>query len=225
MAITEIESVKLGGNGCLKEETSVVMSPDKNKVSVLFDNFIIEAGPSTRTNDRKTCHMSINFKVDSNKSVVLKKVDYRGYYFLPDDSRMLIRNTYKIYVPETRHLTRSVSTSKEIVGYQDNDLFFSQKIDNNVLKSQCGKDFQLNIRTTINSVNTNYNEDLYIAMDSADSGIDYIIETIDCTPSSGINRSPSRDRTDRNNRNVCRGTRRCNGDNVTPRSPRRIRRR
>lgn len=83
------ESVKLGtpaygGSGCPGGSASVTVSPDQSAITVLFDQFISEAGNTTgRRMDRKSCNLSIPVKVPNGYSVAVFQVDYRGYNSVP----------------------------------------------------------------------------------------------------------------------------------------------
>jgi hypothetical protein len=73
-----------GGNGCPAGTASVTVSPDQSAVSILFDQFVAEAGATTgRRVDRKSCNLSIPVEVPQGYSVALFQVDYRGYNAVP----------------------------------------------------------------------------------------------------------------------------------------------
>ncbi len=73
-----------GGNGCPAGTASVTVSPDQSAISVLFDQFITEAGNTTgRRIDRKACNLSVPVQVPGGYSVAVFAVDYRGYNAVP----------------------------------------------------------------------------------------------------------------------------------------------
>lgn len=80
----QIGEVGYGGNGCPVGSASATVSPDGTAVSVLFDQFITEAGGTTgRSVDRKSCNLSIPIRVPNGYSVAVFQVDYRGFNSVP----------------------------------------------------------------------------------------------------------------------------------------------
>ncbi len=77
-----------GGNGCPGGSASAILSPDNSELSVLFDNYIAEAGATTgRRIDRKSCNLAVPVRVPSGYSVAIVQVDYRGYTAIPAGGR------------------------------------------------------------------------------------------------------------------------------------------
>ncbi len=73
-----------GGNGCPAGTASVVVSEDRQTMSVLFDRFLAEAGNTTgRRIDRASCNLRIPMRLEAGYSVALIKVDYRGFNAVP----------------------------------------------------------------------------------------------------------------------------------------------
>jgi len=72
-----IEGVGYGGTGCPGGSASAIVSPDGQKLSILFDKYTAFAN-STRER-RKTCNLTIPIKVPSGYQVSLFDADYRGY--------------------------------------------------------------------------------------------------------------------------------------------------
>lgn len=69
-----------GGNGCPAGTASAAITPDGSTLSILFDEYIVEAGrPTNRRLDRKSCNVSIPVRVPQGYSVSVFKVDYRGF--------------------------------------------------------------------------------------------------------------------------------------------------
>ncbi len=73
-----------GGNGCPAGTASVSLSPDQTSISILFDQFLTEAGNTNgRRIDRKSCNLSLPVEVPQGYSVALFQVDYRGFNAVP----------------------------------------------------------------------------------------------------------------------------------------------
>jgi hypothetical protein len=80
----ELGEAGYGGTGCPNGSASVTLSPDQKTLSILFDQYVVEAGGETgRVLDRKGCNISIPVKVPHGYAISLIKVDYRGFNFLP----------------------------------------------------------------------------------------------------------------------------------------------
>jgi len=73
-----------GGNGCPAGSASASVSPDGSAVSILFDQYIAEAGNTTgRRIDRKSCNFAVPIQVPQGYSVAVFQVDYRGFNAIP----------------------------------------------------------------------------------------------------------------------------------------------
>src|SRR5687768_7847017 len=68
-----------GGPGCPAGSASVSLSPDEDAISILFDQFIVEAGGVTgKRVDRKSCNLSLPVHIPQGYSVAIIQTDYRG---------------------------------------------------------------------------------------------------------------------------------------------------
>jgi hypothetical protein len=72
-----IMGANYGGNGCPVNSASVTVSPDGEKLSILFDKFIAQGADPN--NSRKSCNLSIPIKVPQGFQISLYNADYRGY--------------------------------------------------------------------------------------------------------------------------------------------------
>lgn len=73
-----------GGTGCPAGTASLTLSPDETELSVLFDQFVAEAGSTTQKRiDRKSCSLSIPVQVPQGYSIAIFQVDYRGFNAIP----------------------------------------------------------------------------------------------------------------------------------------------
>lgn len=90
-----IQNVGYAGNGCPAGSASVVLAADKKSVSVMFDQYIAEAGGrGQRTFDRKKCDIAFGLKVPSGVSVSLIDADYRGFTDLPRGAKATFTRDY-----------------------------------------------------------------------------------------------------------------------------------
>jgi hypothetical protein len=82
-----------GGSGCPANSVSATLSPDGKALSLLFDEYVVEAGGETgKSFDRKTCNVAIPVHVPQGRSVSVLAIDYRGFNQLPRGARYLISN-------------------------------------------------------------------------------------------------------------------------------------
>ena len=73
-----------GGNGCPAGSAAIALSPDYKELSILFDNFVAQAGGNTGlTLDRRSCNVAIPVHVPHGWSVSVFDIDYRGFTDIP----------------------------------------------------------------------------------------------------------------------------------------------
>lgn len=73
-----------GGTGCPAGSAAVAIAPDAKSMSILFDQFVTEAGGSTgRVLDRKICNIAVPVHIPQGYSVSIFQIDYRGFNSLP----------------------------------------------------------------------------------------------------------------------------------------------
>jgi Domain of unknown function (DUF4360) len=168
-----------GGNGCPQGTVSANLSPDSTQLTILFDQFLAEAGPSAgKTLDRKSCNISIPIRVPGGYSVSIVAVDYRGFVGLPS-RRANARFTAEYFFAGMI----GPRMSKTFIGAQntdylvENDLIVSAQV-----WSACGAETNMRINASIMLQNTDRVEDAIATVDSADisSGILYQLQYRRC---------------------------------------------
>ena len=71
-----IQKVGYAGNGCPAGSAEIILSADKKTASVIFDDYIVEAGgQGQRTFNRKKCDIAFGLKVPNGLSVTLFDAD------------------------------------------------------------------------------------------------------------------------------------------------------
>jgi len=84
-----------GGTGCPAGTASVNVAPGDEAISILFDQFVAEAGNTTaRRIDRKACNVSIPVAVPQGYSVAIFSVDYRGFVAVPRGGNIRLDSEY-----------------------------------------------------------------------------------------------------------------------------------
>jgi hypothetical protein len=130
-----------GGTGCPSGTASVTLSPDSKTLSVLFDQFIAEAGSSVgRTLDRRSCNLAIPVNIPSGYSVSLFQVDYRGFVSIPRGGSGQFRAEY--FFAGSRGPVRTVNFS----GPSERNYLVTDNLEAQALVwSRCGEDVILRV--------------------------------------------------------------------------------
>jgi hypothetical protein len=166
-----------GGNGCPAGSASVSLSPDAKSLSIIFDQFITEAGPAIgKTMDRKSCNIAIPVHVPQGLSVSLIAVDYRGFVSLPRGATARLQAEYFFAGMQGPRFL------KDFRGIQDTDYLFTNNLGVSAsVWSPCGADVNLRVNTSMLVQNRTY-EDALATVDSADvsAGIIYQLQWRSC---------------------------------------------
>lgn len=153
-----------GGTGCPYGTASATLSPDAKSLSILFDNYVAEAGGSTgRTLDRKSCNISIPVHVPQGYSVSIFQVDYRGYNYLPQGATSTFGVEYFFAG------SRGPRYSRTFRGELDRDYLISNTLAASaVVWSDCGQDVILRSNSNIRLMTNRYREQAMTTVDSTD---------------------------------------------------------
>lgn len=152
-----------GGNGCPANSASVTLSDDKKSLSIIFDQFIVEAGGMNKTIERKTCNIAIPVHVPQGFSISIIDVDYRGYVSLPSQASARLTAEY--------FLAGSLGPrfDKTFVGRTDTDYTFNNAIGIQAqIWSPCGADTILRVNAAMLVKTNRYRDEALATVDSAD---------------------------------------------------------
>ena len=166
-----------GGNGCPAGSASVTLSPDAKSLSIIFDQFIAEAGPNVgKRLDRKACNIAIPVHVPSGYSISIIAVDYRGFVSLPRNATAKLSAEYFFAGMQGPRFV------KDFRGVQNTDYTFNNTLGvaANVW-SPCGADVNLRVNANMMLTNSGY-EDAMATVDSTDinAGIIYQLQFRRC---------------------------------------------
>jgi hypothetical protein len=165
-----------GGTGCPANSASVTLSPDQSSLSILFDQYVVEAG-NGRQFDRKSCNIAIPVRVPQGYSISVFQVDYRGFNSLPAGARSTFNVDYFFAGG------RGVRQSKTFWGPSANLYELTDHLTAEaVVWSACGAETNLRVNTNM-FVQTNRRGELAMStVDSADvtSGLVYHISWRRC---------------------------------------------
>ena len=167
-----------GGNGCPAGSASVSLSPDSSAVSILFDQYSVEAGGTTgKVIDRKSCNIAIPVHVPQGYSVSIFEVDYRGFNALPHGARSQFNVEYFFAGSAGPRFRKDFAGS-----LTDNYLLSNTLMAEAVVWSRCGEDVTLRTNSNIFVQTNPAKQQAMSTVDSADirSGIVYHVRWKQC---------------------------------------------
>lgn len=125
-----------GGSGCPQGTASAILSHDYHSLSILFDNFVAEAGGyNARRMSRKSCNVAIPLHVPQGYSTSIFKIDYRGFHNIPYGGYTKFAVEY-FFAGET-----GIRLSKKFLGPMEANYTLRNHVSRNSnVWSDCGKD-------------------------------------------------------------------------------------
>ncbi len=166
-----------GGTGCPAGSASVALSPDSKAISILFDQYVVEAG-GAKSFDRKNCNIAIPVHVPSGYSVSVMAIDYRGFVGLPAGARASLNVNYFL-----AGQGRGINTSKSFFGASSSNYVKSDQLGiEAIVWSGCGADTILRANTSMLVQSNQRKEQAMATVDSADieAGLVYHIQWRQC---------------------------------------------
>jgi hypothetical protein len=152
-----------GGTGCPDGSASVTLAPDAKSLSILFDEYFVEAGGATNKSfERKSCNIAIPVHVPQGLSVSILNIDYRGYNNIPSGGKTTFNVEY-FFAGQ-----KGPTFSKNFNGPLDKDYLIKNKLQASALVwSACGADVNLRTNSSIR-VTTTQNKEALATVDSED---------------------------------------------------------
>jgi hypothetical protein len=153
-----------GGTGCPVGSAAIVLSPDEQAISILFDKYVVEAGYTNgRRVDRKSCNLVVPIEIPEGYTVALIKADYRGFNAIPEGGKSRF-NAESFWAGE-----RGPALSKTFRGpLADHFLVEDNQAVESLVFTPCGQSVNLRVNTSL-LVATNESFDQALsAVDSAD---------------------------------------------------------
>jgi hypothetical protein len=167
-----------GGNGCPAGSASATVSPDGSAISILFDQYIAEAGNTTgRRIDRKSCNLAVPVQVPQGYSVAVFQVDYRGFNAVPVGGMNRFDVEYFWAGARGPRLTRTFT------GPTNQDFSLSDNLMAQTLVwTPCGESVNLRINSSMMAQSNARMEQTMGIVDSADisSGLVYHVQWRRC---------------------------------------------
>ncbi|MDC0255259.1 DUF4360 domain-containing protein [Bacteriovoracales bacterium] len=167
-----------GGSGCPSGSASATLSPDQKSLSLIFDEFVVEAGGDTRRRiARKSCNIAIPVHIPQGLSVSVIQVDYRGYNFLPRGASAKFSAEYFFAGTQGPKYTRTFR------GELDDEYIIENSLPvGAVVWSACGADVNLRVNSSMMVRTNRRKSEALSTVDSADfsSGIIYRLAWKEC---------------------------------------------
>ena len=167
-----------GGTGCPAGTASVMLSPDRTELSILFDNYVAEAGSTTgRRLDRKSCNLTVPVTVPNGYSVAIFQVDYRGFNIIPRGAQNRFDVEYFWAGARGPKISRIFS-----VPIDDSFTLTDNLIASSVIWTPCGQSVNLRVNSSMIAQSNSRMEQTMGVVDSADvaSGLIYHLQFRRC---------------------------------------------
>jgi len=168
-----------GGTGCPAGSASATLTDDGSVLSVLFDQFTVEAGNTTgRRLDRKICNLRIPVNVASGYQVALLAFDYRGFLALPWGASAVLDTTYA-YIGQPKPVRFSKTFRG---GTQENYSVINELISTTVTWSPCGRQVMLEASAAMRVQSNSAMQQAQATVDSLDvtAGLLYKVQWRRC---------------------------------------------
>ncbi|MDA0713285.1 MAG: DUF4360 domain-containing protein [bacterium] len=167
-----------GGTGCPGGSASASLSPDQKSLSLLFDQYVVDAGGQTgRTTSRKTCNVAVPVHVPQGLSLSIFKVDYRGFNSLPTGAYSQFNVEYFFAG------ARGPDYRKTFYGNLSDSYLLSNTLSaSSIVWSACGQDVILRSNSSMLVRTNSRRDEAFSTVDSADirAGLRYHLQWRRC---------------------------------------------
>ena len=151
-------------NGCPEGSYSVTFSPDGGTLSILFDNFVVEAGPSSGIPvASKVCDLRIPLHLPAGTSLGVYRVDYRGFAAVAKKQEAQLSVTYALGKHPSHPFKRKLKN-------QNGEFLLSETLGAGLMKRVgCGEEAVLQMRAVLDLDSNGVNQDAIAALDTGDA--------------------------------------------------------
>jgi hypothetical protein len=160
-----VNNIVHGGTGCPNGTVASDISEDAKAFTLLFDNFVAEAGPGLpRSASRKFCQLTVNLHVPQGWSYTLFDVTYSGFASLDAGTTGTEKSTYYFEGSPSESVTLETTNS----GPYNSDFQISDSLGlSELVWSPCGVNRALNVKSSI-QVTAAPGQSALITIDSID---------------------------------------------------------
>lgn len=150
-----------GGSGCPAGSASVTLAPDQKSLSILFDQYIVEAGED-KALDRKSCNIAIPVTVPQGYSIAILEFDYRGYISVPRGAQARLTAEYFFAGAQGPRLSTTFSNT-------DRDYLVNHTLEAHALVwSDCGAETNLRVNSSMLARSNSRRDPVLATVDSVD---------------------------------------------------------
>ncbi len=163
-----IARLTYAGSGCPAGTVSELVTPDGRAFTLLFDNYVAEAGPGIPlSSGRKNCQIAVDLRFPSGFSYSIFEVDYRGYAKLDRGATGVQKSSYYF-----QGSAQTASLQSTFNGALDQDYQFRDTLGlGAVVWSPCGAVRALNMNTQVRVSTTGASQRALLTTDSIDGNI------------------------------------------------------
>ena len=172
----QVQVVRMQGTGCPSGGAVATLAPDGSAVSILFDKMATELPAGGPTIGQKNCMVHLSLKFGGQYRVAIVGSDARGFVSIPAGGRSTISvQHYSIFTMDPKIIKR-MNLAQQFIGPVTQDVMLHSDFRDVPMWSYCGTQLRggslslMQVALTINSANSNPNENLIAAIDSLDIG-------------------------------------------------------
>jgi len=164
-AVLSATAFAQSNSGCPQGSYAVINSPDGGSLSVLFDEFVVEAGGNTGLETAvKTCTLEIPLGLPTGYSIGVYKVDYRGFAALGRGQSSELIVDYNLGPRQNGRRFR-----RKVKGVYDGDFVFTETLGAGQMKRVgCGEKAKLNVSIILGLQSRDRLQESMVGLDSAD---------------------------------------------------------
>jgi hypothetical protein len=166
----------MAGSGCPQGTGSITLSPDNKQLSVLFDQFVVEAGKGTAVRQEKNCTLRIPVQVPAGFKASIVRIDYRGFNSIPVGGRVVLANSFSLNGSinngrgNRRDRLGDTRAQKVFRGPLVEDFSVTTRARSERRhENDCGESFELAMNTVLRAVSNRQLEHTSAALDSIDA--------------------------------------------------------
>lgn len=136
--------ITYGGSGCPQGSVGQALSEDRSIITLFFDAYGVQVGPSTAPNDSKNCNMSLPLHIPAGWRYTLADVGYAGHLYLDTGVYAQLTAGYNFQGERGPHVTSTWWGARDLL-YDVNDRVAMSTVE----WSPCGGGRNVNITSRI----------------------------------------------------------------------------
>lgn len=176
--LVKLKGPVVGGSGCPEGTVGVALTPDNKTLSLVFDNYIVQAGRSTGLKrDIKSCSITLPVEVPAGYQFAVVKLDYRGFNSIPKNGRTRYLTIYSFLDGNSgKQLGKRVRRQFGFKGPIDEEYVISSDVSSSPIWSRCGKSVNFRVDTRAAAVTNGKGDDVMGMIDSIDAAVGTSVE-------------------------------------------------